>query len=252
MDILTNKYQTQITDELLSGLPQEVQDQLLDIINNVEFVKRLISPARQYAKDRPRDPQGRIIVDLVNPRILEDMDYFRPTALHYKKYGCFTNLRPNANPNSEYGKWIRQERDRCWNGYVRESDGEWVTGPLYFYMNYCPIIQSKIRKGTKQADRIVDFPEMWEGIYWRFHYMEQARSGGLYNDFLGGNHGAELASRGKSKSYSMASILTHNFVLGENSTACEEIVSIATAYQKEYLTKDGVLNKFVSMANFCA
>ena len=252
MDILMNKYQTQITDELLSGLPQEVQDQLLDIINNVEFVKRLISPARQYAKDRPRDPQGRIIVDLVNPHILEDMDYFRPTALHYKKYGCFTSLRPNANPNSEYGKWIRQERDRCWNGYVRESDGEWVTGPLYFYMNYCPIIQSKIRKGTKQADRIVDFPEMWEGIYWRFHYMEQARSGGLYNDFLGGNHGAELASRGKSKSYSMASILTHNFVLGENSTACEEIVSIATAYQKEYLTKDGVLNKFVSMANFCA
>lgn len=252
MDILMNKYQTQITDELLSGLPQEVQDQLLDIINNVEFVKRLISPARQYAKDRPRDSQGRIIVDLVNPHILEDMDYFRPTALHYKKYGCFISLRPNANPNSEYGKWIRQERDRCWNGYVRESDGEWVTGPLYFYMNYCPIIQSKIRKGTKQADRIVDFPEMWEGIYWRFHYMEQARSGGLYNDFLGGNHGAELASRGKSKSYSMASILTHNFVLGENSTAYEEIVSIATAYQKEYLTKDGVLNKFVSMANFCA
>nr|DAF24799.1 MAG TPA: Terminase large subunit [Crassvirales sp.] len=252
MDILMNKYQTQVTDELLSGLPQEVQDQLLDIINNVEFVKRLVSPARQYAKDRPRDSQGRIIVDLANPHILEDMDYFRPTALHYKKYKCFTSLRPNANPNSEYGKWIRQERDRCWNGYVRESDGEWVTGPLYFYMNYCPIIQSKIRKGTKQADRIVDFPEMWEGIYWRFHYMEQARSGGLYNDFLGGNHGAELASRGKSKSYSMASILTHNFVLGENSTACEEIVSIATAYQKEYLTKDGVLNKFVSMANFCA
>lgn len=252
MDILMNKYQTQITDELLSGLPQEVQDQLLDIINNVEFVKRLTSPARQYAKDRPRDSQGRIIVDLANPHILEDMDYFRPTALHYKKYGCFTSLRPNANPNSEYGKWIRQERDRCWNGYVRESDGEWVTGLLYFYMNYCPIIQSKIRKGTKQADRIVDFPEMWEGIYWRFHYMEQARSGGLYNDFLGGNHGAELASRGKSKSYSMASILTHNFVLGENNTACKEIVSIATAYQKEYLTKDGVLNKFVSMANFCA
>ena len=202
MDILMNKYQTQITDELLSGLPQEVQDQLLDIINNVEFVKRLISPARQYAKDRPRDSQGRIIVDLINPHILEDMDYFRPTALHYKKYGCFTSLRPNANPNSEYGKWIRQERDRCWNGYVRESDGEWVTGPLYFYMNYCPIIQSKIRKGTKQADRIVDFPEMWEGIYWRFHYMEQARSGGLYNDFLGGNHGAELASRGKAFAYS--------------------------------------------------
>lgn len=247
-----NKYQTELTEELLSSLPDEVKDQLLDIINNVEFVRRLVSPSREYAKDRPRDDRGRIIVDLANPHILEDMDYFRPTALHFKKHNCFTMLRPNANPNSEYGKWIREEKRRCWEGYVRESDGEWIPGPLYFYMNYCPIIQSKIRKGTKQADRIIDFPEMWEGIYWRFHYMEQARSGGLYNNFMGGNHGAELASRGKSKSYSMASVLTHNFVLGENATACQSITSLATAYQKEYLTKDGVLNKFVSMANFCA
>ena len=247
-----NQYQTPLTQELLLDIPQEVQDQLFDILNNVEFVKRLISPDRQYAKDRPRDDKGRIIVDLANPHILQDMDYFRPTALHYKKYGTLTNLRPNANPNSEFGKWIREEKRRCWEGYIRPSDGEWIPGLLYFYMNYCPIIQSKIRKGTKQADRIIDFPEMWEGIYWRFHYMDQARNGGLYNDFLGGNHGAELASRGKSKSYSMASILTHNFVLGENETACESITSLATAYQKEYLTKDGVLNKFVSMANFCA
>lgn len=250
--MLMNKFQTELTDELLGSLPDEVKDQLLDTLNNVEFVRRLVSPSREYAKDRPRDDRGRIIVDLVNPHILEDMNYFRPTALHFKKHGCFTLLRPNANPNSEYGKWIREEKRRCWEGYVRESDGEWIPGPLYFYMNYCPIIQSKIRKGTKQADRIIDFPEMWEGIYWRFHYMEQARSGGLYNNFLGGNHGAELASRGKSKSYSMASVLTHNFVLGENKTACESITSLATAYQKEYLIKDGVLNKFVSMANFCA
>lgn len=219
----------------------------------MEFIRRLISPARGYAKDRPRDKEGKIIVDLANPHILENMDYFRPSALAYKKNGgMYTLLRPNANPNSEYGKWIREEKRRCWEGYVRPSDGEWVPGPLYFYMNYCPIIQSKIRKGTKQADRIIDFPEMWEGIYWRFHYMYQARSGGLYNNFEGSNHGAELASRGKSKSYSMASILTHNFILGENKEAWKETRSIVTAYQKEYLIKDGVLNKFVSMADFIA
>lgn len=252
MDIPVNKYQTPITDELLASLPQEVQDQLLDILNNVEFVRRLISPDRGYAKDRPRDDKGRIIVDLVNPHILEDMDYFRPTAIHYQKYGVLTSLRPNRNPNSEFGKWIREEKRRCWEGYVRPSDGEWVTGFMYFYLNYGPIIQSKIRKNSKQADRVVDFPEVWEGIYWRFHYIDQARNGGLYNDFLGGNHGAELASRGKSKSYSMASILGHNFVLGENELAHESINSIATAYQKEFLTKDGVLNKFVSIADFCA
>ena len=249
-----NKYQTELTEELLSSLPDEVKDQLLDIINNVEFVRRLVSPSREYAKDRPRDDRGRIIVDLANPHILEDMDYFRPTALHYQKYGCFTQLRPNSNPNSEYGKWIREEKRRCWEGYVRESDGEWITGYMYWFLNYSPIMLSKIIKGTKRADRIKDFPEIWEGIYWRFHYMEQARNGGLYNNFIGGQNCAELASRGKGKSYSLASILSHNFILGVNQETAKrgEVNSVVTAYQKEYLTKDGVLNKFVSMADFCA
>ena len=252
MDIKMNKYQTPLTEELVSSLPQEVQDQLFDIINNIEFVKRLISPDREYAKDRPKDAKGRIIVDLANPHILENMDYFRPSALYYKKYGVYTHLKPNSNPNSEYGKWIREERDRCWNGYVRESDGEWVTGYMYFYLNYCPIILSKIREGTKQADRVFDFPEVWEGIYWRFHYLDQMRNGGLYNNFSGGNHGAELARRGASKSYSLGSIAAHNFILGENAVANKKITTVVTAYQKEYLTKDGTLNKFLAMADFCA
>lgn len=247
-----NKYQTPLTDELLESLPEEVRNQLLDIINNVEFVRRLVSPDRQYAKDRPRDDKGRIIVDLANPHIVENIDYFRPTAIHYQKYGCFTNLRPNANPNSEFGKWIREEKRRCWEGYVRESDGEWVTGYMYWFLNYSPIMLSKIIKGTKRANRVEDFPEFWEGIYWRFHYMEQAANGGLYNNFEGGQHCAELASRGKGKSFSLASILSHDFILGVNKIAHHRVMSVVTAYQKEYLTKDGVLNKFSSMANFCA
>ena len=252
MDIIMNKYQTQITDDLLKDLPQEVQDQLLDAVNNIEFVKRLVSPTRQYAKDRPRDNKGRIIVDLTNPHILENMDYFRQTAIHFKKYGTYTNLRPNANPNSEYGKWIREERRRCWEGYVRPIDGEWIPGYMYFYLNYCPIMLSKIRKGSKKADRVFDFPEVWEGIYWRFHYIDQMRNGGLYNDFKGGNHGSELARRGSGKSYSLGSIAAHNFILGENKVAYKRINTVVTAYQKEYLIKDGTLNKFMSMADFCA
>lgn len=259
--IKMNKYQTELTEELVNSLPQEVQDQLFDIINNVEFVKRLISPTREYAKDRPRDDKGRIIVDLANPHILENMDYFRPSAIHYEKYGTFINLRPNANPNSEYGKWIREERRRIWDGYVRESDGEWVTGYLYWFLNYSPMMLSKIReykdkdgkkRKSKRADRVESLPECWEGIYWRFHCLDQASNGGLYNNFEGGQHMAELASRGKGKSYSLASILNHIFVVGENEEAHEKVKGIVTAYQKEYLTKDGVLNKFVDMANFCA
>ena len=256
-----NKYQTELTEELVNSLPQEVQDQLFDIINNVEFVKRLISPTREHAKDRPRDDRGRIIVDLANPHILENMDYFRPSAIHYEKYGTFTNLRPNANPNSEYGKWVREERRRIWDGYVRESDGEWVTGYMYWFLNYSPMMLSKIReykdkngkkRKSKRADRVEALPECWEGIYWRFHCLDQASNGGLYNNFEGGQHMAELASRGKGKSYSLASILNHIFVVGENEEAHEKVKGIVTAYQKEYLTKDGVLNKFVDMANFCA
>ena len=256
-----NRYQTELTEELVNSLPQEVQDQLFDIINNVEFVKRLISPTREHAKDRPRDDRGRIIVDLANPHILEDMDYFRPSAIHYEKYGTFTNLRPNANPNSEYGKWVREERRRIWDGYVRESDGEWVTGYMYWFLNYSPMMLSKIReykdkngkkRKSKRADRIEALPECWEGIYWRFHCLDQASNGGLYNNFEGGQHMAELASRGKGKSYSLASILNHIFVVGENEEAHDKVKGIVTAYQKEYLTKDGVLNKFVDMANFCA
>ena len=256
-----NRFQTELTEELVNSLPQEVQDQLFDIINNVEFVKRLISPTREYAKDRPRDDRGRIIVDLANPHILEDMDYFRPSAIHYEKYGTFTSLRPNANPNSEYGKWVREERRRIWDGYVRESDGEWVTGYMYWFLNYSPMMLSKIReykdkngkkRKSKRADRVEALPECWEGIYWRFHCLDQASNGGLYNNFEGGQHMAELASRGKGKSYSLASILNHIFVVGENEEAHEKVKGIVTAYQKEYLTKDGVLNKFVDMANFCA
>ena len=111
--IEVNRYQTKLTDELLLSLNDEVRTDLLDYINNIEFIQRLISPNRQYAKDRPRDSSGRIIVDLANPHILEDTDYFRQTAIHFEKYGCYTKLAPNPNPQSEFGQWLKREVIRC-------------------------------------------------------------------------------------------------------------------------------------------
>lgn len=186
--IVMNEYQTPLTEELLGSLPEEVKEELLETINSVPLIKRLISPSREYAKDRPRDEQGRIIVDLSNPHILENMDYFRQPALHFMEHGCYTFLRPNSNPNSEYRKHWDEERRRCWEGYVRESDGEWVTGYCYWFMNYCPMMINKILKGSKKAVRIESFPFFFEGIYWRFHYLHQAREAG--------KHAIELAKRG--------------------------------------------------------
>lgn len=241
--IPTNEYQTEITKDFLESLPEEVAEQLLDFVTSVPYIRNLISPDRRRAKDMPKDEKGRIIVDLENPHILENMDYFRPAAIHYETHGCYTFLRPNPNPNSEFKKWINEEKRRCREGYVRESDGEWVTGYMYWYMNYCPIMLTKVTKGRKKADRVEGFPEMWEGIYLRFHYIHQAREEG--------HHGIELARRGCSKSYSLASMMSHNLILGESFEVNKRVVTILTAYQKEYLSdKDGTLSKFEPMINF--
>lgn len=246
-----NEYQTNVTDEMLKDYPQEVQDQFWDAVNNIEFIRTLISPNRKRACDLDRDADGKIIVDVIHPHILENMDYFRPAAIYFQKHGCYTSLKPNGNPNSEFGKFIRQERDRCWNGMVRESDGEWITGQMYFYLNYCPI--KLVKKENGRTRRVTDFPRVWEGVYLKSHYIYQARYGGIYNEFRGDLNGAELASRGKSKSYFMAAVLAHNFIFGEDEYSYKDITTVVTAGKSEYLTnKDGLLSKFVNIIDFLA
>lgn len=244
-NIPTNEFQTDINKEFMETMPNEVQEWFLEAINSVELIKRLISPDRKRAEDLPRDEQGKIIVDLANPHILENMDYFRPMAKFYKEHGCYTFLRPNPNPNSEYRKLFDEEVRRCRDGYVRESDGEWITGYMYWYMNYCPIMLTEISATSSMASRVEDFPETWEGIYLRFHYLDQARKAG--------KHAIELARRGCSKSYSLASIMAKNLILGENSKVVKRTMTVLTAYQKEYLGgKDGTLSKFEPMIDFIA
>jgi hypothetical protein len=188
-----NEFQSTPEELELFSYPTEVQEQFYEFVNTVPFIKYIIGD-RPRAKDLERDEKGRIKVDITRPHILEDMDYFRQAAIFYQKNGCYTFLRPNPNPNSEYGKWCYEEIRRCREGYVRESDGEWIPGSLYFFLNYCPIPQTKTVKGSKRGARVIDFPEFWEGIYWRMHYIEQAREQG--------KHGCEISSRGKAHPYS--------------------------------------------------
>lgn len=244
MNIQMNKYQTPLTEELLSSLPDEIVEQLYDCINNIPFIRNLVSPDRKYARDLPRDNKGRIIVDLTNPHIIEDADYFRPAALHYLKHGCYTFLKPNSNPNSEFRKFWDEELRRCWEGYVRPYDGEWVTGFCYWFLNYCPMMVNEVVAGSKKAIRKESFPFFFEGIYLRFHYLYQAREAG--------QHAIELAKRGCAKSYSLASIMSHNLILGESEESRRRVITVLTAYQKEYLSdsKDGTLSKFKPEINF--
>ena len=202
-----NRHQTVLNEELKDSLPKEVWLELLDYISSVEYIKRLIAPEhiRGYAKDRPKSENyndNRIEVDLSNPHILEDMDYFREKALYFEKHGRYTHLTPNPNPKSEYAEFWKDELRKWKDGVVRESDGEWIPGQLYFYWNYSPIWLVETvgitKDGKKKGERRRKFPKPWLGDYLFYHYMEQGR--------VRGQHGKLLKTRGVGFSFKMGSI----------------------------------------------
>lgn len=244
MLIETNEYQTPITEELLSQYPEEVIQQFTEIVNIVPFIKNLINPNRPKIEDLPRDKEGRAIVDITNPPIYKDADYFRQAALFYLKNDCYTKLRPNSNPNSEYRKYWREELRRCREGLIRQSDGMYVTGFLYWFLNYCPMMVNFYKEGQKKAIRKESFGFFFEGIWWRSIY--------LYNAREQGHHAIELAKRGCAKSYFLATIMSHNLIVGESEATHKRCITVLTAAQKEYLKddKDGTLNKFIPELSF--
>jgi len=259
-----NYIQTELTQELLDKMPRDEKQDLLDNIDSIQFIQNLISPTRKYAKDLKRwdnpllpetsldstmnvrklNPKGRIAVNLTNPHILEDMDYFRPSAIHFEKHKCYTKLFPNRNPNSEYYKFWAEEARRCREGYIRDYDGEWIPGNYYYQLNYAPLLRAEIIEGTKQADRLEGFAFVYDADYLFFHYVEQARAQG--------KHGANLKRRGCGYSVKASNMLAKNFILGDTTKAKEKVKSFAIANEKEYLIKDGILNKFVNVIDWNA
>ena len=199
-----NKYQTLITPELEKSLPKEVYAELINTIDTIPFVNWLVQPEeiRGFAKDRVRHKDlddsderkqyddSRIVVDVTKPHILEDMDFFRERAIFFDKYGCYTDLTPNPNPNSDYALFWKEEIRRWKDGLIRPSDGEWIPGGLYFYWNYSPIwlveeetINVKGKTKTR-GKRIRKFPKPWLGDYLFYHYMEQGRENGQHGKLL--------------------------------------------------------------------
>lgn len=186
--IPTNEYQTPITKDLLSQYPDEVSEQFMEFISTVPLIQNLISPSRPRIEDLPRDSKGRAIIDISNPPIYENADYFRQAALFFLKNGCYTFLRPNSNPNSEYRKFWDREIDRIYNGLLREYDGMWIPGYMYWFLNYCPMMINEYKEGRKKAVRKEGFAYFFEGIWLRYLYLDKAREQG--------HHAAELAKRG--------------------------------------------------------
>ena len=224
---------------------RELKEMFIDFFFNFPFIQNLTSKDRKYAKDLPRDKKGRIIIDITHPHILEDMDYFRPTALCFEKNNVPTLLKPNGNPNSPFGKWLAEEARRCREGYVRESDGEWIPGDLYYFWNYSPMLIEEEDEDEGITTRYRRFPHVWEGHYLKANYIWQAR----HNS----KNGAELASRAKGKTAYGAAMLSRRILLGETTKNKTDVTCVAMASDKKFLTGgDVLLDKFQDNLDFCA
>lgn len=212
-----NKYQTPINDELKKSLHREVYEDLIDSISSIKFIKNLIAPeeVRGYAKDQIKHSElsdnddrkhyddDRIVVNVTNPHILEGLDFFREKALYFEEHGTYTHLTPNANPKSEYALFWKEELRKWKHGMVRESDGEWIPGYLYFYWNYSPIwLVEKVGNNAKKGERKRKFPKPWLGDYLFYHYIDQAQNNG--------KHVKNLKSRGVGISFKCASMSPRN------------------------------------------
>jgi hypothetical protein len=244
--VVHNDRQTELTRELLGKLHPYVKGELVEALSSIKFIANMVSPDRKRAHQLERDKKGRIKVDIENPHILEDMDYFRPAALYFQEHKTYTHHYPSRHPNSEYQKFWKEERRRCIQGYTRESDGEWIPGTYYFYLNYSPIMTVvKLNQDdedetdefeidfnfedAEEAERVENFADVWDMDYLYFHYVEQAKRKGKY--------GTVLKTRGRGYSFKGGAVgawVYHFFPKAK---------SYGIASESEYLVKDGLMNK---------
>ncbi len=239
-----NKCQTPLEDLHLEKYPAEVQEQFWDFLNNVPFIRWMVSPNRPLVSELPRDNEGRAIIDITHPPILEDSDYFRPSALAYKaNKGRYVLLRPNANPNSDFGKWLYSQRERGWNGYCNPATGMWVTGDYYWMLNFCPMHLVENENGIDI--RTVAHPRFWDGQFLMSHYFLQARTHG--------HHAAELASRGKGKTSFGGGLLAKRCIIGESENNKTEVQCMVTAVDRtKLMDTNQILRVFKDNLDHCA
>ena len=244
-DIKFNKCQTSLEDLHLEECPNEVVDQFWDFINNVPFIKWMVSPDRPLVSELPRDANGRVVIDVTHPPILENTDFFRQGAITWQNNKHkYTNLKPNRNPNSEFGKYFNEEKRRGWEGYTDPSTGMWVTGDYYWMLNYCPM-HLVVRRNDGLEMRTTRHPRFWDGQFLISHYVLQARQKK--------RHSAFLASRGKGKTSFGAGRLSRRFEIGESEENQEEVQCMVTAADRTKLIgTNQILDVFVDYIDHCA
>lgn len=154
---------------------------------------------------------------------------FQRSAQHYDKYGFYCEAPPGTY---DYKQYWDEEIKRCLEGY--SVGGTHISGYHYFYLNYCPILRTivdsyEITGQRTSAKKELAFPAFWDGDYRYFNFVDQA--------IINGQHVVVLKARGKGYSYKGAAMCDRNYFLKKKSK------NFVLASEKEYLIKDGFLNK---------
>ena len=137
---------------------------------------------------------------------------FREAAMHYEEFGTYTKYPKNSR---SYLKFWKEEKKKCIEGYTA-SDGDFITGYHYFYLNYCPIYvvvpqldsEGNIVYGDDgriKGKREKKFPKFWDGDWQYFNYLEEAEKHG--------KHAVVLKTRGRGYSFKGAAMLNRNYFL---------------------------------------
>lgn len=185
---------------------------------------------------------------------------FRREALHFLKYGYYTNAPEGTQEHKEY--WDEQER-RCKEGYT--IGGVKITGEHYGYLNFAQIKltadkDENVTKDFKKkaATKRVVFPDFWDSDYNYFWFRQIARHGlsggdkelaklelGYKPKFLdGGRHLTVGKARRKGYSYKNGYICNHRYQFEQNS------MSLIGAYDKKYLFPEGTMGMATEYINF--
>lgn len=170
---------------------------------------------------------------------IKNSDKFREPILRFLETGRYSPY-PDGTL-SDYNYWL-EERNRSIYGYTA-SDGDWISGYNYFYLNYCQIerlVRKEIKYGKNAGEfteeRQTFFPDFYDYDYNYFLMCEKAETSN--------KHMVVLKKRGSGYSFKAAAMLCRNYFCIEKSK------SYAVAANTEFLLKDGILTKAWDIMDF--
>lgn len=174
-------------------------------------------------------------------------------AQRFLKTGKYTDATKGTPSYKLY--WDEQKR-RCKEGYSTKDIK--ITGPHYFYLNFCPIKKLQFDEKGRPTKTVAgfSFPDFYDGDYEFFWMQEIARNGIEEKEFKklsllsepksydGQKHLIVAKARRKGYSYKTASLGVHQYTFYPKS------LTLFLASDKKYLTGDGIMTKAISYCDF--